>query len=217
MDEPRGRGTLSRERVLDAAMSLADAQGIKAVTMRKVAEPLGVEAMSLYNHVSNKADLLDGMVDRVAAEFERPSTDRPWREALRRRGVSMHEALMRHPWAPALMMAGGNPGPHRIAHVDATIGVLRSAGFAFPEVVDRVWNALDSYVYGFTVQALAFPFDADHYAEVAEAYLPMLPPEQLPHLHAMTVEVAEGRHRGVHALGFGLDLLLDGLEGLRRA
>lgn len=215
MEQQSARGTLSRERILAAAMDLADAQGIRAVTMRRVAEPLGVEAMSLYNHVSNKADLLDGMVDRVAGEFARPSADGPWRQTLRARCVSMHEALMRHPWAVQLLMSGGNPGPNQLAHVDATIGVLRAAGFPFPETVDRVWNALDSYVYGFTVQALNFPFEADTYAEVAAAYLPALPQDQLPHLYDMTREVAEGRHRGLHELSFGLDLLLDGLDRLR--
>lgn len=208
------REPLTRHRVLVAAVQLADGAGIAALSMRKLAQSLGVEAMSLYHHVKSKEDLLDGMVEIVAAEFEAPSLALPWREAMTRRAHAAHRTLLAHPWATALIVSRINTGPVMLRYVDATIGCLTQAGFSLP-LADRAWNAIDSHVYGFTLQELNFPFEPGEYASVASSYLPEIPVDELPNLHALTVEVAEGRHDGLQDFDLGLTLILGGLEALR--
>lgn len=209
----RTRGSLSRDRILRAAVDLADTEGLDALTMRALGERLGVQAMSLYRHVADKEDLLDAMVDHVVAEIEVPSLADPWKLAMRKRALSAHEALLRHPWAAGLLMSRAAVGPAKLRYVDATLGCLRGAGFSLP-LADHAWNALDGHIYGFTLQELNFPFEPDQYANVAAGYLPNLSAEHFPHLHALTVLVVDRRYDGMHDFAFGLDLLLDGLERL---
>ncbi len=206
------RPALSTERVLKVALRLADAEGLEALSMRRLGRELGVEAMALYRHVKNKDAILDGIVDRVAAELELPDAE-DWKEALRRRAHSAHAVLMRHPWAVRLLLSRPNVGPAMLRYVDATVGCLRRAGFSFA-LADHAWNALDAYVYGFTLQQLCFPFQPDEYASAAETFLPQLPAADFPHLHGLATCVMRGEHDGVQQLGFGLELLLDGLERL---
>jgi AcrR family transcriptional regulator len=210
------RAPLTRERVLAAAIGLVDDIGIAALSMRKLGEALGVEAMSLYNHVANKDAILDGIVDMVVAEIEVPAVGGDWQQAMRRRAISAHEVLVRHPWAAQLIVSRANIGPAALRYVDATIGCLRAAGFSFAQA-DHAWNAIDSHVYGFTLQKLNFPFEAAAYAEAARAFLPQIPAAQYPHLHGMSQQVITGEHDGLHTLEFGLDLLLDGLAAMLRA
>ncbi len=198
------------------AVAMADTQGVAALTMRALGDALGVQAMSIYRHVANKDALLDGMVDAVVAEIDVPAASAPWRAAMRDRAFSAHAVLMRHPWACSLLMSRVNVGPAMLRYVDATITSLRGAGFSLAHV-DHAWNALDSYIYGFTLQKLNFPFEADQYATIAAGYLPRVSAEQYPGFHALTAHVASGAHDGLHDLAFGLDLLLDGLERLRDA
>ncbi|WP_182868598.1 TetR/AcrR family transcriptional regulator C-terminal domain-containing protein [Rhodopirellula sp. JC639] len=205
---------LSRDSVLQAAMDYADQHGIESLSMRKLGQLLGVEAMSLYNHVPNKDAILDGMVDQVAGEMEIPVAGGDWRRAMRRRAFSAHEVLLRHPWATMLIVSRVNVGPAMLRYVDATIGCLVEAGFS-DAMADHAWNALDSFTYGFTLQKLKFPFHPDDYAKVAEAYLPQIPADQYPYLHGMSQAVIAGHHNGLHDLTLGLDLILDGLERLR--
>lgn len=204
------RQPLTRDRVTEAAIALADTEGLGAVSMRRVAGALGVEAMSLYNHVANKDALLAGMVDRVAAEIALPVAGGDWRAEMRRRSVSAHETMMRHRWAAMLFLSGVNTGPAMLRYVDATIGCLVAAGFPYP-LADHAWNAIDAHVYGFTLQALNFPFAPEDYAAQAAAYLPQIDRAATPHLHRMAELVAAGAHTGRHDFGFGLDLILDGL------
>jgi AcrR family transcriptional regulator len=138
-------------------MKLADAGGIEALSMRKLAADLGVEAMSLYNHVKNKDDILDGLVERVAAQIEVPKIGGDWKREMRKRASSAHKVLMHHRWAAMLLMSRVNIGPVMLRYVDATLGCLREAGFSHV-MADHAWNTLDSYIYGFTLQALNFPF-----------------------------------------------------------
>ncbi|MDP2304723.1 MAG: TetR/AcrR family transcriptional regulator C-terminal domain-containing protein [Pseudomonadota bacterium] len=202
--------------MLRAAITMADEQGLASLTMRALGGALGVQAMSLYNHVSNKDDILDGMVDLVVGEIQVPSEADPWKIAMRKRALSAHEVLLRHPWACGLMMSRANVGPGMLRYVDATIGCLRRAGFSLA-MVDHAWNALDSFIYGFTLQKLNFPFEADQYAQIAASYLPSLSATRYPWMRALTEHVASGAHDGLHALDFGLDLILDGLERVRAA
>lgn len=208
------RPGLNREKVLEAAMEFADANGLSQLSMRKLAARLGVEAMSLYNHVSNKEDLLDGLIDKVAEEFYQPRTENDWRAEMQARAVRAHEVLLTHPWASLPIVSRINTGEAMLAYVDATVGCLAKAGFSYSQA-DHVWNLMDSYIYGFTLQELQFPFQTDNYAEDARTYLPAIPVEKLPHLHALTTLVAEGKHNGLHDFKFGLDLILDGLDRLR--
>jgi AcrR family transcriptional regulator len=215
-EKPEARLPLNRERVLRAAIELADAQGLPALSMRSLATLLDVQAMSLYNHVSNKDDILDGMVDLVVSEIEVPSAAVPWRVAMRARAHSAHAVLLRHPWACALLMSRMNIGPYMLRYIDATLGCLWQAGFTLPQA-DHAWNALDSYIYGFTLQKLNFPLKAEEYSAMAASFLPALPAERYPSMRALTELVATRQHNGLHDLDFGLELILAGLERGRQA
>lgn len=205
------RAPLNRERVLLGALALADEIGIESLSMRRLGEELGVEAMSLYKHAANKDDILAGIVDLVASEIELPAIGGDWKAAMRRRATSAHEVLLRHPWATMLIVSRANVGPAMLRYVDATIGCLRQAGFSYP-MADHAWNAIDSYVYGFTLQKLNFPFRPEEYADAAKGFLPQIPPEKFPYLNGLSQEVIARRHDGLHDLQFGLELILDGLE-----
>ena len=207
------RAPLSRERVLDAAVSLADAGGIEALTMRRLGQELGVEAMSLYRHVADKDDLLDGMVDLVFGEIELPPEDTDWRTAMRERAISVRGALTRHPWATPLMQSRSTPGPATLRHHDAVIGTLRSAGFPIA-LVAHAFSALDSYIYGFALQQRSLPFETgEETAELATAIMAQFPAGQYPHLVELTVEhVLQPGYDYGEEFALGLDLILDGLE-----
>jgi AcrR family transcriptional regulator len=212
----RPRAPLTRERVLRAALDLADRDGVRSLSMRRLAQELGVEAMSLYHHVAGKDDILDGLIDLVFAEIDLPSGDGGWRAAMRRRAVSAREALRRHPWATGLMESRSTPGPANLRHHDAVLGVLRGAGFSV-ELAAHAYALLDSYVYGFALQEASLPFTTpEETVEVAESIMARFPTDQLPHLTEMAVEhvLQPGYDFGNEFL-FGLDLILDGLDRAR--
>src|ERR1700686_2685556 len=143
----KARKPLSKERVLRAAIALADSSGIESLSMRKLGHDLGVEAMSLYNHVANKDDILDGIVDLVFSEIALPSGEAHWKPAMRKRAISAHEALLRHPWAPSLMQSQTRPGPATLRHPDSVPGSLRNGGFTLVMAPHAV-SPIDGYVYG---------------------------------------------------------------------
>ncbi|SLN43013.1 TetR/AcrR family transcriptional regulator [Roseisalinus antarcticus] len=213
MSTSGSRTPLTRDRILAEAMAFADAQGLAALSMRKLAQQLGVEAMSLYNHVSNKADLLAGMVDLVAGEFARPGPGE-WRGEMRNRAQAAHAALMRHRWAAQLILTNAEPGPNMLAYVEATLACLVGAGFSYPQA-DHIWNTLDAYIYGYTIQRQTFPFQPEDYAEAAAANMEMIPADLFPHLRGLAEKIAVREHDGIQTLEFGLDLMLDGMEGMR--
>ncbi len=208
------RAPLTRKRVLRTAIKLADKQGIESLSMRKLAQALGVEAMSLYNHVASKEDVLDGIVDIVVEEIEVPAIGADWQAAMRQRASSAHSVLLRHPWVSMLIVSRVNIGPAMLRYVNATIGCLYEAGFSY-KMADHVWNAIDSYLYGFTIQELNFPFDPAEYADVASNYLSLVPYDKYPYLNALAQQVIDGTHHGLHDFEFGFELLLDGLERVR--
>ncbi|MFD8495395.1 TetR/AcrR family transcriptional regulator C-terminal domain-containing protein [Amycolatopsis sp. NPDC059657] len=211
MAEPRTR--LTRERVLRTAITLADASGIESLTMRKLGVELGVEAMSLYNHVASKVDLLDGMVDAVFAEIELPEGEIGWKAVMRGRAISARAALARHPWATALMDSRSAPGPATLAHHDAVLGTLRGAGFSIA-LAAHAFSAMDSYINGFALQEAALPFRTEEEtAQVAQAIQARFAAGQYPHLTELTVEhVLKPGYNYGDEFEFGLDLILDGLE-----
>lgn len=211
---PRRRAPLTRERVLTAALELAHEGGFESLSMRKVAAAVGVEAMSLYNHVANKEDLLDGLVDIVFGEFDAPEPGDPdWKGAMRRRAHSMRAVLNRHRWAVGLMESRVAPGPENLRFHDATMGCLRLAGFAFRDAV-HASSVQDAYIYGFLLQERSLPFDTpeEHGAviEVKQANVPDM--ARFPHLVEVMTEMARAGYDYATEFAFGLDLILDGLE-----
>ncbi|MEA2129146.1 MAG: hypothetical protein QOJ85_2037 [Solirubrobacteraceae bacterium] len=216
--ETRTRPRLSRDRVLRAATGLADAGGIESLTMRRLGEELGVEAMSLYRHVANKVDLLDGMIDGVFAEIDLPSGRTDWRTAMRQRAISVRAVMSRHPWATGLMESRTTPGPATLRHHDAVIGTLRGAGFSIA-LAAHAFSALDSYIYGFALQEASLPFDtAKETTELAQAILARMSPDAYPHLTEMATEhVLQPGYDYGDEFEFGLDLILDGLQQARHA
>lgn len=214
-DRKTGAGIpLSRTRILEAALRLADKGGIESLSMRRLAQKLGVKAMSLYNHVANKDDILDGIVDLVVSEIEIPSLRDDWKVAMRRRAASAHQVLLRHPWSTIPLVSRVNGGPAMLRYVDATIGCLRKAGFSL-EIADRAWNAMDSHIYGFTLQELNFPFEVPEYQQAAKEFLPRIPAHEYPYFSQLAQLIGQGGYNGVHDFDFGLDLTLDGLERYR--
>ena len=209
------RTPLTRDRVLLTAVALADASGIASLSMRKLGDALGVEAMSLYNHVANKDELLDGMVDLVFAEIDLPP-DAGWKAAMRQRAVSARHTLARHPWAIGLMESRTSPGPATLRHHDAVLGSLRSAGFSLA-LAAHAFSVLDSYIYGFALQEANLPFGtAEETAEVAQMILAQFPTDEYPHLAELTVgHVLQPGYDYGNEFEFGLDLILDGLERAR--
>ncbi len=216
--DTQSRAPLNKERVLDAAIALADESGIESLTMRKLAEALGVEAMSLYYHVANKDVILDGMVDQTFSEIDMAFSDLDWRSAMRVRAISVRKVLSHHPWAINLMQSRTNPGPAMLHHHDTVIGTLRQAGFSV-EMTAHAFSALDAYIYGFVSQELSLPFDTssdEEVAEIAESILENFPTEAFPHLAELTIEhVMQPGYNYADEFEFGLDLILDGLEQIR--
>ena len=199
--------------MLSTAVRLADRGGLESLSMRKLAVALRVEAMSLYHHVASRDDLLDGMVERIVSEIEAPEPGAPWKDAMRRRAISAHAVLRRHPWATVLLVSRINVGPAMLHYINATVGCLLQAGFSYA-LTDRAWNALDCHIYGFTLQEQNFPVEPEDYASAAQSFLPMLSPEKHPYMREMAEKVADGSHDGRMDFGFGLELILDGLERL---
>ncbi|MEU1881480.1 TetR/AcrR family transcriptional regulator [Streptosporangium sp. NPDC020072] len=208
---------LNRGLVLEAAIRVADRGGVEAITMRRVAQELGVEAMSLYHHVPNKDAILDGVVDMVFAAIELPGAEGgDWREAIRARSFSARVILSRHSWALGLMDSRRDPGPATLRHHDAVLGVLREAGFTLPMAAHAV-SLIDSYVSGFVLQEANLPVRTpDDVEEVAGGILRHLPAEELPYLTEMIRDHAlQPGYDHTGEFGYGLDLILDALEARR--
>ena len=210
------RVPLTRERVLQAALNLADAKGIDSLSMRNLGEELEVEAMSLYNHVANKDEILDGIVDLVFSQIALPSGRAGWKTAMRKRAISAHEALLRHPWAPSMMQSRSRPGPATLRHHDSVLGSLRNAGFTLVMAAHAV-SVIDGYVYGFALQQINIPLQSrEQVAAVGESILGQLAGDY-PHLAEMiTKHAMKPGYDYADEFEFGLGLILDGLERLHR-
>lgn len=210
------RVPVSRERVLRAAVKLADTGGVEALSMRKLGQALGVEAMSLYNHVVNKDDVLNGMVDLVFGEIGLPPTGTEWRSAMRQRAIAVRAGLARHPWAIGLMESRRQPGPVTLRHHDAVLGSLRAAGFSIA-LAAHAYSVLDSYIYGFALTQMNLPFETgEQVVEVAESMLRQFPADEYPHLtELITQHALRPGYDYADEFEYGLDLVLDGLERAR--
>ena len=222
----RTRKPLTTERVLEKAVALADRHGIEALSMRKLGQALGVEAMSLYNHVANKGELIAAMVDSVVERFELPDDEPRWDAAIRRCAISAHDLLIEHEWACTLALLPSDvrklSGP-RIRYMEWLLRRLREAGFP-PEVVYSAYHTLDSHIFGFTLWQLGHAKagrmmirpEGETMEEWAARMLAEVRP-RYPNLaeHAEQ-HMAAGARDGRQEFEFGLDLILDGLKKLRR-
>jgi AcrR family transcriptional regulator len=219
-ERTKRRTPLNRERVLRAALALADHGGFESLTMRNLAKELGVEAMSLYNHVANKDDLLDAMIDLVFSEIELPPTDVDWKTAMRRRAISTREALNRHRWAIGLMEGRSSHGPANLSLHNAVLGCLRAAGFSL-EMTVHAYSVQDSYIYGFALQERDMSSEsADDFAAEAQRQMHEYQAVLADYPHLVEVVggyVAKAGYDYATEFRFGLDLILDGLDRLRDA
>ena len=218
LPKAKPRAPLTKDRVLRAAIAVADETGIESLSMRKVGEVLGVEAMSLYSHVASKEEILDGIVDIVVGEIEIAFPKGDWKAAMRLRARSAHQVLLQHRWASLLIESRTNMGPARLRYFDAVIGRLREAGFSI-EMAYNAFLAMDSYIYGFTLQEVSWPFDPEDRSEVVAVLRPQVSPDAYPHVtEIMQYVMGERRSEkgGYQAeFEFGLELILEGLDKFR--
>lgn len=216
--QAKSREPLSRDRALEVAMDLADREGLVALTMRSLATALGIEAMSLYHHVKNKDDILNGMVDRVFAEVQVSTSDTDWKSAMRARAHAMRAALRKHRWAIGLLESRTAPGAATFAHHDAVLGLLRRGGFSIP-LTAHAYALLDSYIYGFAQQEASLPFEtSDETRAIAAQMMSMFPEGAYPHLVELTQQhVLKPGYAFGNEFDFGLELVLEGLERARAA
>ncbi|HET7069244.1 MAG TPA: TetR/AcrR family transcriptional regulator [Nocardioides sp.] len=207
------RPPLTRERVLECALAVADAGGIRSVTIRSLAAELGVKPMSVYHHVANKGAILDGIVDLVFAEMQpRGDDQRGWRDQITQRAHATRHALRRHTWAIGLLESRSTPGPATMRHQEETIRILREAGFSV-RMTAHASALLDSFVCGFALQEAARPFGVTSTGPETERHdSASLDPEAYPHLAEMAAKhVLCPGYDFVDEFQFGLDLILGGL------
>ncbi len=205
---------LSRDRVLGAAIAMADEAGIESLSMRKLGQALGVEAMSLYNHVANKDEILNGIVDMVVDEFELAAPgEADWKAALRRTAISAYEVLIRHRWAANLVLSSSGVSQARLRYMESILGTLRQAGFS-AEMTDHGYHAIESHIMGFTLWEVGMDLGSrEDFAGLATAFLRELPREQMPYLVEHIEQHLKPRDpEDEGEFAFGLDLILQGLE-----
>jgi AcrR family transcriptional regulator len=212
---PLDRAPLSRERVLNGAVAVADSGGIAGLTIRSLAQELGVKPMSVYHHVANKGEILDGIVDIVFSQIELPLANGDWRAEISRRAHSARLVLRRHPWAIGLMESRTSPGPATLRHHDAVLGALRAAGFSV-RLTAHAYSLLDSFVYGFALQEATLPFNDQSVADVAELMREQFESGDYPHMLELVTEHAlKPGYDFADEFEFGLELILDGLKRAR--
>jgi len=211
----QSRGPLSRDRVLAAAIRLADEEGIDGLSMRRLAQGLGVEAMSLYHWFPNKDALLGAMVDAVYDEVQLPARGQDWRADMRATAISTQGALLRHGWATGLLMTATSPSPARLRYMDAILGRLRAAGFS-AHMTHHAYHALESHTVGYVLWVLPYLALSKERPDLAERFLEDLPTTDMPHLvEHVNEHINPSEKDDFDEFEFGLDVLLDGLEDMR--
>jgi AcrR family transcriptional regulator len=208
------RTGLTRDRILHAALDLADSEGVAALTMRRLGESLGFEAMSLYHHVSNKHDLLDGILDLVLDETHPPPADGEWTASIRDSAISVHHALQRHRWAGAILDSTGRLRPARLRYMDALLGRLRAAGFS-PDTTYHAYHVLDGFIFGFSLWEAEHTYSDEETTAMAEVFSATISADTYPHLLEHGEQhFSEGPLHDVSAFELGLDLILKGLTDI---
>jgi AcrR family transcriptional regulator len=208
---------LSRDRVLRAAIGLADETGIESLTMRRLAQALGVEAMTLYYYVANKDEILGGIVDAVVSEIELPSPEADWKAAIRRTAISAHKVLLQHEWAAGLLLSGPGVSLSRLQYMDSILGSLREGGFS-AEMTDHAYHALDSHIMGFTLWEVGISLGLARLQGSIARFLQDLDIDEYPHLAEHAEQHLKDRDPADEGeFEFGLDLILNGLERMLNA
>jgi AcrR family transcriptional regulator len=211
--EDTRRETLTRERVLQGAVTLADEIGIEALTIRKLAVALGVKPMTIYHHVPSKEEIIDGMVEIVFSEIDLPPTDEDWKSAMRKRCISAREVLRRHPWAAPLMESRMSPGPANLGHHEAVLACLRRGGLSL-QMTAHAYAILDGFVYGFCFDEAVLPAQGtgEEFAELTAEIAAAFDPDDYPHLvEFSTQHVFQPGYNFGDSFEFGLDLMIEGL------
>jgi AcrR family transcriptional regulator len=196
---------LTQERILRAAIDVADQEGLGALTMRRLGQHLGVEAMSLYKHVANKEAILDGVVELIGAQIAVPAPGTPWPDALRERASSARQVLAAHSWSIGLLEARGSMGPATMRYLDTMLGILIGAGFTMEEAVHALW-LLDSYVYGHVIQETSMARGAPELPDTDPAMR-----AEYPHLSAMLASASESGYSLDGEFTRGLDRIVEAL------
>jgi len=211
MTRDHQRVPLSKERIFQAAIDVADREGLQALTMRRLGAELGVEAMAVYKHVSSKDDILDGMVELVVSLIEAPGHGMDWRDAMGRRAISAREVLRRHSWAIGLLDSRRSMGPNQLRYVDAVLGSLRSAGFSVDDAA-HAFSLLDSYVYGHVVQEMSWSGRSEPSEPPGPAPESEISSTDYPHLAEVAAHAAGGTFSFDGEFTYGLDVILSALE-----
>ena len=219
------RAPLSRERILRTAVALADAAGIESLSMRNLAQELGVVPMALYKHMANKDELLDAMIDMVVGEIDPPRADVGWKQAVRERVLSARTAMRRHPWTALAIESRNMATPAILAYLDSVVATLRAGGLS-ADLAHHVMHAMGSRILGFSQELFDTARDAGRSGPTTAQQPAALPPEvaaRFPHLAEIATAAS---HDDASVVGsgcddqfefeFALDLLLDGIERLRQ-
>jgi AcrR family transcriptional regulator len=206
---------LNRERILQAALELVDEQGLEALTMRRLGQRLGFEAMSLYNYVANKEELVDGMLALVLAEAEIPPTAEDWASAVRETAISVHDALRRHPWSARELLAYGRVRPARLRYMESLLAQLREGGLP-AETTYVAYHVLDAHIFGFSLWEGSHSFTEDQVEELTAIFEKVITPEEFPYLREHGQQhYDEGPHHDTNSFELGLDLIIDGLKKMQ--
>jgi len=208
---------LSRDRILQAALELVDESGLDALTMRKLGQALGFEAMSLYNHVANKDDVIDGMLDLVLAESEAPARAGDWASAIRASAISVHDALHRHPWAVNVLFSPDRVRPARLRYMESLLATLREGGLS-ADATYTAYHVLDAHIFGFSLWAASHTMSETEAANIKETVDRVLAGEEYQYLREHAEQhFGDGPYKNVSAFELGLDLILDGLKKIHGA
>ena len=207
------RPSLTRVRIIEGAVKLADDIGVDALTIRKLATSLTVKPMTIYHYVANKEAIVDGMVDEVFNEIDLPSVDTDWKSAIRERSISARAVLVKHPWAVPLMESRSTPGPATLRHHDAVLGCLRNGGLSVA-MTAHAFALIDALIYGFAIQEASLPATSgEEMAELVEEVFDMASADEYPYLTELTTEhILQPGYDFGNEFEFGLNLILDGLD-----
>ena len=215
--KPKKRLPLTRERVVAAGIAIADESGVDSLTMRRLGSALGVEAMSLYNHVADKDDLIAAMLDTVVGEYQLPSPEGDWKRSLRDAAISANQVLVRHPWAPGLLLTfGAMPGENWRRWSEGLLATLRRAGFS-PEMTHHAYHALEGHIDGHSLRQVNFTLGPEELRDAADKFMSGFDHYAHPYLVEHIRGHLEGGFKAKSGFEFGLDLILDGLDRSPRA
>ena len=205
------KSALSLEKIIQTTYECLDKNGVENISMRKLAELLGVQAMSLYNHIKNKDELLDLVVEKVLSEIYIPKEGKSWKNEMTKRAESAYRTLIKHWWATSLIVTRINAGTASFTYFNKTLGCLHDAGFTLPQA-DHAINTMDSYIYGFTLIKYNFPFKEQDYSKVVQEYEHVISRKKYPYMFTLSKMIERKDYDGEHSFQEGFNYTLSGLE-----